>query len=53
MFDRLRNALKTLHVPSVEEMELRYLEGSVSRVDLERRQREIDGGMFRRSSRYY
>lgn len=36
--------------PSIAELELDYLNASVSRIDLERRQREVDNGLFRRSS---
>jgi hypothetical protein len=36
--------------PSLAELERDYLNASVSRIDLERRQREIDNGLFRRSS---
>jgi hypothetical protein len=34
----------------IAELERDYLNASVSRVDLERRQREVEGGLFRRSS---
>ncbi len=36
--------------PTLAELERDYLNASVSRVDLERRQREVDNGLFRRSS---
>ncbi|WP_309665197.1 DUF3563 family protein [Tabrizicola sp.] len=37
-------------VPTVAEAERAYLNASVSRFDLERRQREIDLGLFRNRS---
>ena len=37
-------------LPSIAELERDYLNASVSRVDLERRQRDIDNGLFRRST---
>ena len=47
----LFKSLKSLrNFPSRADLERSYLEGSVSLVDLERRQREIDSGLFRRSS---
>lgn len=43
--------LKSLrNLPSRAEVERDYLNASVSLVDLERRQREVDSGLFRRSS---
>jgi hypothetical protein len=33
--------------------ELAYLEGAVSRIDLERREREIDRGLFRQPHPYF
>ena len=46
--------IKTLksfrNFPSLAELERDYLNASVSRIDLERRQRDIDNGLFRRSS---
>ncbi|WP_164517330.1 DUF3563 domain-containing protein [Tabrizicola piscis] len=44
-------SLKSLrNFPSLAELERDYLNASVSRIDLERRQREVDNGLFRRSS---
>lgn len=37
-------------IPTIREVERDYLNASVSVIDLERRQREIDLGLFRRSS---
>jgi hypothetical protein len=47
MFERLKSALRSLHVPSVAEREQAYLAASVSLIDLERRQREVERGLFR------
>jgi hypothetical protein len=47
----LLKSLKSLrNFPSLAELERDYLNASVSRIDLERRQREVDNGLFRRSS---
>ncbi len=37
-------------MPLIAEIERDYLNASVSRIDLERRQREVESGLFRRSS---
>lgn len=47
MFSIVRNALKSFHIPTVAEREMAYLNQSVSRYDLEQRQRQIDAGLFR------
>ncbi len=47
MFEQVKNVLRALRVPSVAERELAYLNQSVSRYDLEQRQRQIDAGLFR------
>jgi hypothetical protein len=49
MFDRLHSALGRLRPRSIAEQEHRYLSAAVSLIDLERREREIDQGLFRRS----
>jgi hypothetical protein len=36
--------------PRIAELERAYLDASESRYDLERRQREVEQGLFRRSS---
>ncbi len=47
----LIKSLKSLrNFPSLAELERDYLNASVSLFDLERRQREVDNGLFRRSS---
>lgn len=47
----MKNLFKSLisfqPLPSTAEIELAYLNACVSLADLERRQREIDGGLFR------
>jgi hypothetical protein len=50
MFSRIANALRNLRLPGRAEVERAYLDAALSRTDLERRQREVEGGMFRRSS---
>ncbi len=47
MFDRLKAALKNIHLPSAERDEEAYLNGATSIYDLERREREIERGLFR------
>jgi hypothetical protein len=46
MFKQLKKITGALHIPSVEERETAYLNGSVDRIDLEYRQRQIDRGPF-------
>jgi hypothetical protein len=46
----IQNLKNPLRGRSREELELDYLNGSTSAVDLEIRQREIDRGKFRRRS---
>lgn len=48
MLNTVVKLLRTLRVPSAEELESAYLNGSANRYDLEQRQREIDSGRFRR-----
>ncbi|ASY62173.1 hypothetical protein SJ05684_c07100 [Sinorhizobium sojae CCBAU 05684] len=47
MFKQLKKITRALHIPTVEEREIAYLNGSVDRIDLEYRQRQIDRGLFR------
>lgn len=49
MFKQLKKITNALRVPSVEDRELNYLNGSLDRIDLEYRQRQIDRGLFRNS----
>lgn len=50
----MKNLFKSLNVfrasRSIAEVELAYLNDCVSLADLERRQREVERGLFRRSS---
>ena len=48
MVSVLKSLFAALRMPSRAQMERAYLEGSVSRIDLERREREIDQGLFAR-----
>jgi hypothetical protein len=50
MFARFAQALRALTPPGIAEIERDYLNAAVSRIDLERRQREVERGLFRRSS---
>lgn len=50
MFALLKTLISRLGLPTLAELERDYLNASVSRADLERRQREVDNGLFRRSS---
>ncbi len=43
----IASLLRSFRVPTQSERELAYLNGAVDRYDLEQRQRQIDGGMFR------
>jgi hypothetical protein len=50
MFNLFKSLMSLHGRPLVAEIERDYLNASVSRIDLERRQREVEGGLFRRSS---
>lgn len=50
MFGYVSKIATKLRGPSIEEREMAYLNGSMDRVDLEYRQRQIDRGMFRNRS---
>lgn len=50
MFDRLKSAVRRFQLPTIAELERDYLNSSVSVIDLERRQREVERGLFRNSS---
>ncbi len=47
MFTPIKKIARALGVPSVEEREMAYLNGSHDRFDLEYRQRQVDRGLFR------
>lgn len=53
MLQQVSRIIRAFHIPSVEDQERDYLNHAASRYDLEMRQREVDGGLFRRSARYY
>ncbi len=48
MFTPLRKIARAVRGKTTQEREFEYLSASVSKVDLEFRQREIDRGLFRR-----
>jgi hypothetical protein len=50
MFNLFKSLASGKAFPRVADLERAYLNASVSLIDLERRQREIDSGLFRRSS---
>jgi hypothetical protein len=50
MFNLFKSLISLRVRPLVVEIERDYLNASVSRIDLERRQREVENGLFRRSS---
>lgn len=50
MFNLFKSLVSGKAFPRIADLERAYLEGSTSLVDLERREREIDQGLFRRSS---
>lgn len=47
MFKQLKKITSALRAPSAAEREMNYLNGSIDRIDLEYRQRQIDRGLFR------
>ncbi|MDX3927357.1 MAG: DUF3563 family protein [Shinella sp.] len=48
MFKQLKKITRGLRGLSIEERETAYLNGSIDRIDLEYRQRQIDRGLFRK-----
>ncbi len=50
MLNLFRSLVSGKAFPRIADLERAYLEASVSRIDLERRQRDVEGGLFRRSS---
>ncbi len=50
MLNLFKSLMSHRGLPSIAELERDYLNASVSRFDLERRQREVDNGLFRRLS---
>lgn len=53
MFNLLKSLFPTQAPGALTARERAYLEGAVSRIDLERREREIDRGLFRHPHPYY
>jgi hypothetical protein len=53
MMNLFKALLDRSATPSVSERELAYLNASVSRVDLERREREVEAGLFRQPYPYF
>jgi hypothetical protein len=49
MLKQIRNFTRALRIPTTEDREAAYLNGSIDRIDLEYRQRQIDRGLFRKS----
>lgn len=50
MLNFIKSVLTPRLLPTICDLERTYLNASVSRIDLERRQREIELGLFRRST---
>jgi hypothetical protein len=50
MFDSVRKFARAFRVPTIQDREIAYLNESRDRIDLEFRMRQIDRGMFRKSS---
>ncbi len=49
MFNLFKSLVSGSVFPRTADLERAYLDASVSRIDLERRQRDIDQGLFRKS----
>jgi hypothetical protein len=47
MFAQVKEFFRAFHIPTCEELERDYLNGAISRADLEFRQRQVDSGLFR------
>lgn len=47
MFKQFKTFARALRVPTIQDRETAYLNGSVDLIDLEQRQRQIDRGLFR------
>lgn len=50
MLNMFKSLISGNAFPRIADLERAYLDASVSRIDLERRQREVENGLFRRSS---
>lgn len=53
MLNLFKSFLSIRGEPTLSERERNYLNGAVSHVDLERREREIDRGLFRQPHPYF
>ena len=49
MFNLFKSFVSGRAFPRIADLERAYLDASVSAYDLERRQREVENGLFRRS----
>ena len=47
MFDPIKKVARAFRAPTTQEREMAYLNGSLDRIDLEFRQRQVDRGLFR------
>jgi hypothetical protein len=52
MLNLLKSMIGTTRSPSVSERERAYLNAAVSRIDLERRERDVAAGLFRQPHPY-
>jgi hypothetical protein len=50
MFNSVRKFARAFRVPTTQDREVAYLNEANDRIDLEYRMRQIDRGMFRKSS---
>ena len=50
MLKLIEPLFRAVRLPSIDAAELDYLNGSIDRVNLEHRQREVDNGLFRRAN---
>jgi hypothetical protein len=50
MLTLLKSLITRNAFPSIADRELAYLHAAVSRIDLERREREVEAGLFRRTA---
>ncbi|MDR6757295.1 hypothetical protein J2Y48_002591 [Mycoplana sp. BE70] len=48
MLKQIKNFTRALRLPTRTDREAAYLNGSVDRLDLEYRQRQVDRGLFRK-----
>ena len=53
MFKLFKSLISAGSIPSIPDRERAYLNAAVSRTDLERREKDIDRGLFRIPHPYY